>query len=177
MNRIRSRVTSFPFRVESHAQPRASTSRMATIKKFEDIEAWKKARNLKQALYRCSRQEAFARDFSLRDQIRRAAMSVTANIAEGFERGGNREFIQFLSSSKGSCAEVQDHLYTALDEQYITKEEFEIRYQRTAEVAALIAGFIKYFQSSEIRGPKFQAGIARFSSARNERSETRNLVR
>jgi four helix bundle protein len=91
---------------------------MATITKFEDLEAWQKGRELKQSLYRHSKHSELAKDFPLRDQIRRAAMSVTANIAEGFERGGNREFIQFLSISKGSCGEIQDHLYTALDEQY-----------------------------------------------------------
>jgi len=84
-------------------------------------------------------------------------MSVTANIAEGFERGGNREFIQFLSISKGSCGEIQDHLYTAMDERYIAKEEFEALYAQAAEVSRLIGGFMKYLQRSEVRGPKFRA--------------------
>ena len=88
-------------------------------------------------------------------------MSVTANIAEGFERGGNREFIQFLSNSKGSCGEVQDHLYTALDEQYLTQEEFQRLYDQAAEVGRLIGGFMNYLQRSSIRGPKFRA---RFST-------------
>jgi len=89
---------------------------MARIERFEDIEAWKKGRDLRKVIYKCSRTGEFARDFALRDQIRRAAQSVTSNIAEGFERGGNREFIQFLSDAKGSCGEVRDQLYTALDE-------------------------------------------------------------
>ena len=129
---------------------------MATITRFEDIEAWQKGRVLKQALYRHSRSREFAKDFALCNQIRRAAMSVTANIAEGFERGGNREFIQFLSNSKGSCGEVQDHLYTALDERYITKSEFEQLYNQAAEVGRLIGGFMNYLQRSEIRGTKFR---------------------
>jgi four helix bundle protein len=129
---------------------------MATITKFEDIDAWQKGRELKQALYRHSKRGEFAKDFALRDQIRRAAMSVTANIAEGFERGGNREFIQFLSISKGSYGEVQDHLYTAVDEQYIAKEEFQILYAQAAEVSRLIGGFMSYLQRSEMRGPKFR---------------------
>ena len=83
-------------------------------------------------------------------------MSVTANIAEGYERGGNREFIQFLSTSKGSCGEIQDHLYTALDESYIPKEKFEELYAQAAEVSRMIAGFMKYLQHSDIRGPKFR---------------------
>jgi len=129
---------------------------MATIKKFEDIEAWQKGRQLKQELYRQSTTGEFAKDFALRDQVRRAAMSVTANIAEGFERDGNREFVQFLSSSKGSCGELQDHLYTALDEKYITKEDFNQLYGQAAEVAALIAGFMKYLKQTELRGNKFR---------------------
>jgi four helix bundle protein len=108
---------------------------MATIKKFEDIEAWQKGRQLKLEVYRFSKRGDFIKDFALREQIRRAAISVTANIAEGFERDGNREFIQFLSNSKGSCGEVQDHLYTALDEQYITKDEFERLYAQAAKSA------------------------------------------
>jgi four helix bundle protein len=134
---------------------------MGTIKKFEDIEAWQKGRELKQAVYCHSKRGEFARDFALRDQIRRAAMSVTANIAEGFERGGNREFIQFLSNSKGSCGEVQDHLYTALDEQYVTEAEFEKLYAQAAEVGRLIGGFMNYLQRSEIRGNKFRAETSR----------------
>jgi four helix bundle protein len=88
-------------------------------------------------------------------------MSVTANIAEGFERGGNREFIQFLSTSKGSCGEVQDHLYTAMDEQYVTSEQFQTLYNQAAEVSRLIGGFMKYLQNSEIRGNKFRPNASR----------------
>ena len=148
---------------------------MATITKFEDIEAWQKGRELKQVLYRCSQRGEFAKDFALRNQIRRAAMSVTANIAEGFERGGNREFIQFLSTSKGSCGEVQDHLYTAMDEQYITKQEFEKLYAQTAEVGRLIGGFMKYLQHSEIRGNKFRSQASQLRT-RNSKPETRNFL-
>jgi four helix bundle protein len=80
---------------------------------------------------------------------------VTANIAEGFERGGNKEFIQFLSTAKGSCGEVRDHLYTALDEKYITKQSFEEAYDSAVRVSRMISGFIAYLQESELRGPKF----------------------
>jgi len=89
---------------------------MARIEKFEAIEAWKKGRELRKAIYKCSRSGGFSRNFAVRDQIRRPAQSVTSNIPEGFERGGNRDFIQFLSHAKGSCGEVRDQLYTALDE-------------------------------------------------------------
>src|SRR5437660_7159259 len=116
---------------------------MATITRFEDIEAWKKGRELRKAIYAHSKCGEFARDFSLKDQIRRAAQSVTSNIAEGFERGGNREFIQFLSDAIGSCGEVRDQLYTALDENYVTQAEFDQLYAMATEASRLIAGFIQ----------------------------------
>src|SRR5580698_6699336 len=114
---------------------------MARIARFEDVEAWKKGRELRRAIYNCSRNDAFGKEFGLRDQIRRAAVSVTSNIAEGFERGGNKEFIQFLANSKGSCGELRDQLYAALDEQYMTKEQFEILYRNALEVSRIISGF------------------------------------
>lgn len=88
---------------------------MATIEKFEDIEAWKKARELTRDVYTASKQAAFAKDFGLKDQIRRAAVSIMSNIAEGFERGGDKEFAQFIALAKGSSAEVRAQLYVALD--------------------------------------------------------------
>ena len=106
-------------------------------------------------MYRYSKRGEFARDFALKDQIRRAAISVTANIAEGFERGGNKEFVQFLSTSKGSCGEVQDHLYTALDEAYVSEKEFDELYQQAGEVGRKIGAFMNYLQRTEIRGRKF----------------------
>jgi four helix bundle protein len=129
---------------------------MATIEKFDDIEAWKKGRELRKAIYGFSKIGKFAADFGLKDQIRRAAVSITSNIAEGFERAGNREFIQFLSHSKGSCGEVRDQLYVALDEQYISQQQFDALYQTTLEISRTISGFIKYLQQSEIRGSKFK---------------------
>ena len=84
---------------------------MNKIERFEDIIAWQKARQLTQQFYGFARQGSFARDFGLRDQVQRASVSTTANIAEGFERGGDKEFIQFLSTAKGSCGEVKSHLY------------------------------------------------------------------
>ena len=128
---------------------------MPTITRFEDIEAWQLGRELKRAIYACSKSGEFARDFALKDQIRRAAMSVTANIAEGFERDGNREFIQFLSTSKGSCGELQDHLYTALDEGYVTQQQFDELYAKAAEVARKTGAFMNYLKQSELRGRKF----------------------
>jgi four helix bundle protein len=131
---------------------------MARIEQFEDIEGWKKGRELRQAVYRVSKRGGFAKDFSLKDQIRRAAQSVTSNIAEGFERGGNREFIQFLSDAKGSCGEVRDQLYTALDESYVSQAEFNDLYKLSLDTSRLISGFMKYLQQSELRGSKYKRG-------------------
>jgi four helix bundle protein len=128
---------------------------MATITRFEDVEAWQLGRELKRQVYACSKIGEFAKDFALKDQIRRAAISVTANIAEGFEREGNREFLQFLSTSKGSSGEIQDHLYTALDEAYLTQHQFENLYGKAAEVGRKIGAFMKYLQQTPIRGRKF----------------------
>ena len=134
---------------------------MATIHRFEDIEAWKKGRELRKAVYHQSKCGEFARDFALKDQIRRAAISVTSNIAEGFERGGNREFLQFLSTAKGSCGEVRDQLYVALDEAYITESEFKVLQESCFEVGRLIAGFMNYLAKTEIRGQKFKVPAQR----------------
>ena len=128
---------------------------MAKIERFEDIEAWQKARELTRAIYALSNDGRFARDFGLRDQIRRASVSVMSNIAEGFGRGGNREFIQFLSTARGSASEVQAQLYVALDADYITKEQFRQLYDLAQSSGKLIGGFIRYLQKSEHKGVKF----------------------
>ena len=91
---------------------------MATVKKFEDLTCWQKARELNRLVYKISANGILGKDFGLRDQIRRASISVMSNIAEGFERGGDKEFVQFLSNAKGSCGEVRCQLYAALDENY-----------------------------------------------------------
>ena len=128
---------------------------MSTIEKFEDVLAWQKGRELTRLVYRLSRRGDFDRDFGLKDQIRRAAVSITPNIAEGFERGGNREFIQFLSHAKGSCGEVRSQTYVALDEKYISKEEFNDLYRRCIEISRLLDGFISYLQKTVFKGRKF----------------------
>ena len=131
---------------------------MASIQRFEEIEAWQKGRELTRRIYQIASKEKFARDFTLKDQIKRAAISVTSNIAEGFERGGNREFIQFLAIAKGSASELKSQLYTALDAGYIDKKEFEELYKLAHSIVLLISGFIKYLQQSELRGRKFKTG-------------------
>ncbi len=128
---------------------------MATIKRFEDLDSWRAGRTLKQSVYTLTRKPEFSRDLPLVSQIRRAASSITANIVEGFERNGNREFISFLSISKGSCGEIKDHLYTALDENYITRPEFDHCYRLADEAGRLVGGFMRYLEQSEMKGPKF----------------------
>ena len=134
---------------------------MATVKRFEELECWQSGRRLKQVIYRFTRRPEFRSDFPLVSQIRRAAQSVTSNIAEGFERGGNRELIQFLSQSKGSVGEVKDQLYTALDENYISQDDFEKAYNLGEQTTRLIGGFMSYLQNTEKAGPKFAARSSR----------------
>ena len=96
------------------------------VKSFEDLEIWKEARRLTTTIYRITSEGKFSKDFALRDQIRRAVIFIMSNIAEGFERGGNQEFVQFLYISKGSCGEVRSQFYTALDQGYLSETEARI---------------------------------------------------
>ena len=115
---------------------------MARIEKFEDIEAWQRARQLAKAVYAVTSEGKFARDFGLRDQIQRAAVSVMSNIAEGFERGGDVEFRRFLAIAKGSAGEVKAQLYVALDAGLIDQTAFDSLYKMATETGNLIGGFI-----------------------------------
>jgi four helix bundle protein len=111
------------------------------MERFEDIVAWQKARELTAQVYRVSQQqERLRKDFGLRDQMLRAAISMMANIAEGFERGRLSEFHQFLSVSKASCAELRSHLYVALDAGYLDAEEFEVLRLKAEEVGRILGG-------------------------------------
>ena len=127
---------------------------MAKIEKFEDIEAWQKARILAKAVYTITGQDVFAKDFGLRDQIRRAAVSVMSNIAEGFERGSNKEFIQFFFIAKGSAGEVRSQLYVALDQEYIDQNSFNSLKRDVSEISRMISGLITYLSRSNFKGEK-----------------------
>ena len=131
---------------------------MARIDKFEDLISWQKARLLARRVYRATKTGAFSKDFGLREQIRRAAVSVLSNIAEGFERGGDKEFQQFLSHAKGSCAEVRAQLYVAYDAGYIAMADFEELRTLTIEISRLISGMMTYLANSNVGGRKFKAG-------------------
>jgi len=128
---------------------------MAAIQRFEDIEAWKKARELTRRVYSVSRQGALSRDFGLCDQIRRACVSVMSNIAEGFERDGNAEFRQFLAIAKGSAGEVRSQLYVLLDGGFVDQEQFKELFAIASDTIRLLSGFMKYLQASELQGRKF----------------------
>jgi len=132
---------------------------MATVSHFEDIEAWKKARNLSKEIYMCTGQGDFRHDYNLRDQIRRAVISVMSNIAEGFERGSNKEFIQYLYIAKGSTAEVEAQLYIALDNSYINQEKFNELKMLTKSIKSLLAGFIRYLSNSNQKGHKYKQRV------------------
>lgn len=110
------------------------------VERFEDLVAWQKARQLTSAIYRITSLSDFARDFGLRDQIRRAAVSVMSNIAEGFDRGSRSEFHQFLVIAKASCAEVRSQLYVAQDVGYIDQETFDTVSSSTSELSRILGG-------------------------------------
>jgi four helix bundle protein len=128
---------------------------MAKINSFEEIQAWQKARELNKEIYKISNKGSFNKDFGLRDQIRRASISILSNIAEGFERNGSKEFKQFLSIAKGSAGEVRAQLYVALDLEHITKEEFEKLNRLVLDTSKMTSGFINYLRDSELKGAKF----------------------
>ncbi|HEX9423170.1 MAG TPA: four helix bundle protein [Pyrinomonadaceae bacterium] len=110
------------------------------IERFEDFIAWQKARKLTADIYRITSEGNFARDFGLKDQIRRAAVSSMSNLAEGFERGRPAEFHQFLSVAKGSCAELRTQLYVALDVGYLKLSTFNVLMAEATEVGQILGG-------------------------------------
>ncbi len=120
---------------------------MATAQQFEDLGVWQDARGLVKQIHQASKQRAFYRDFSLRDQIRRAATSAMSNIAEGFERGTRKEFMQFLNIAKGSNGEVRSQLYVALDQEYLDEKAFDSLKQSAISLSRRLARFITYLES------------------------------
>jgi four helix bundle protein len=111
---------------------------MAAFRKFEDILAWQKARQATRLIYLETVKGDFAKDYDLRSQIRRASISIMANIAEGFGRHSDKEFANFINIAHGSATEVQSHLYVALDLGYITKENFDILYDLMSEICRML---------------------------------------
>ena len=128
---------------------------MGTVKRFEDFDVWKKSRVFADRIFKLSNIGAFANDYSLKNQINASAGSVMDNIAEGFERGGTKEFIQFLYYSKGSCGEARSQLYRARDRNYITSESFDELFTDAEEISKMLSGLTAYLQTSDIKGIKF----------------------
>ena len=116
------------------------------IERFEDIEAWKEARTLLKVIYNAF---SYIKDYSFRDQIQRAALSIMSNIAEGFDRGSNKEFIQFLIIARGSVSEVKSLCYAASDLGYLDKEVFNNIFEKCVKLTNLLNGFIRYLRNSE----------------------------
>lgn len=129
---------------------------MSRIERFEDLEAWRAARALTGSIYAVSRTGAFDRDFALRDQIRKASISIVSNIAEGFERDGDKEFLQFLSVAKGSCGEVRAQLLLAADQKYISEIQLGELTAKAIELSRIISGLMRYLRQSQLTGRKYK---------------------
>jgi four helix bundle protein len=136
------------------------------VKNFEELEIWKEARRLTCAIYDLSQTARFSKDFGLRDQMQRAAVSIMSNIAEGFERGGNQEFIQFLYIAKGTCGELRSKLYVALDQGYVDRKAADSLLAVLERLSVMIKHLIDHLKRSGMRGPKYN------DSTRSSYSET-----
>jgi four helix bundle protein len=128
---------------------------MSTWTKFEDIEAWKKGRFLSQQVYEIIKNSSLSNDYDLSKQMKRSSGSIMDNIAEGFERGGAKEFIYFLGISKGSNAELISQLYRCLDQNYISQVKFKELYSITDEVSRILSGLISHLKDKGYKGFKF----------------------
>ena len=129
---------------------------MATYNSFEDLPVWQNAKELASLVYKTTSKEKLNKDYGLKNQIQRAVVSVSSNIAEGFERGSKTEFIQFLYIAKGSCGELRSQMFIARDLGYIDDSDFSILSNSAADVSKQINGFIEYLKTAGFRGQKFK---------------------
>ena len=129
---------------------------MAAVRDFEELTIFQKARELSKKIYPVTNKDGFKSDFRFVQQIRAAAGSIMDNIAEGFERTGNKEFLNFLYIAKGSCGEVRSQLIRANDVGYLTPEEFDELYSECRKLSAGIMNFIKEIKASDLTGAKFK---------------------
>jgi len=121
------------------------------VKSFEDMQVWQDARVFVKSIYELTASDVFKKDYGLKDQIQRAAVSIMNNISEGFERDNNKEFMNFLGYAKGSAGEVRSMLYVALDLKYISKDNFDINYTKAIKIITQISNFKKYLKDYLIR--------------------------
>jgi four helix bundle protein len=128
---------------------------MATVKRFEDLEIWQLAREQANELWKVYTDGTFSKDYELRNQISRSSGSVMDNIAEGFERSGNKEFTNFLLIAKASNGEVRSQLYRAFDRGHLSKEIFDTQIIKTEGISKRITSFIKYLKESELKGFRY----------------------
>jgi four helix bundle protein len=129
---------------------------MSTFHRFEDIEVWKKSMSLISLVYKITNGSSFLKDYALTNQIRRSGISIASNIAEGFERDGNKEFINFLYIAKGSCGEVRCQLHIAFNLGYLEIDRFEELYNLATEISRSLGKLIKYLQGSDLKGKKYK---------------------
>src|SRR5688572_15401971 len=129
---------------------------MATYKSFEQLDIWKKARVFANHIHSQTVEGGFSRDFALKDQINKSGGSIMDNIAEGFERGGTKEFVMFLSYAKGSAGEARSQLYRAYDRSYLDDAAFNSLRDEALEISRGISGFIAYLKGSPIKGLKYR---------------------
>jgi four helix bundle protein len=129
---------------------------MATFQSFEEIEAWRKSRELTRQVYAATSEGRFSKDFRLRDQIRRASVSIMSNIAEGCERGGTGEFVQFLAIAKRSAGEVRAQLYVAFDQGYLEQDVFEELLGTATQISRMLSGLMTYLRKSDLAGTKYK---------------------
>jgi four helix bundle protein len=144
---------------------------MATIKKFEDLEIWQMSFAMYKSVFQMCKSGDISKDFELRNQMRASAGSVPDNIAEGFERGGNREFFQFLSIAKGSAGELRSQIHRCLAVEYITEEQHKELILKSETISQKISNFMKYLNGSDIKGYKYK----KVSEEENIKPQTSNL--
>jgi len=129
---------------------------MAQINTFEDLKIWQESKELVKEVYFLTKEKTFSRDYQLIDHIRKTAISIPSNIAEGFERDGSKEFLNFLSIAKGSCGELRTQLNIALDQDYLSQEQFSKFNFKIIELSKSMGSLMKYLKSSDIKGHKFK---------------------
>ncbi|ELR68970.1 S23 ribosomal protein [Fulvivirga imtechensis AK7] len=144
---------------------------MANIERFEDLKIWQESRKLANKIYEILLSNQEIRDFALKDQINRSSGSIMDNIAEGFDRKGNKEFRQFLTVSRGSCSEVKSQLYMAQDRKLISSDQFEELYESCENISKMAHGLMKYLNSSEYKGSKFKEPKLEYYVNKTKRTE------